>query len=132
MRDIREKILPAIVLAGADHAGDDETGTAVDMQGFNSCAFFMEVGTITGTGAVTPVMEECDTVDGTYTTVGAEDIIADDRPLEALESGVNKRFGYAGIKRFVRPATVVTGTISAATYSIIAVQGDPSSTPTDY
>lgn len=134
MRDIREKILPSTVLASADHTTNDKNSTSVDMQGFNALAFFMEVGTITGTGSVTPKLQVSDN-NSDWEDAPVADLISDlgdGVALAALESDTNVRFGYAGIRRYVRVATTVAGTISAQTFGIIAVRGEPNVTPTSF
>ncbi len=133
MRDIRENILPATLLQSDDHVGAGQNSDSVDMQGFNACAFFMEVGTITGTGSVTPKLQESDD-DSAWTDVPNRSLVADNYEdgIPALESGVNARFGYAGNKRYVRVVTTVEGTVTASTYNVLSVQGEPTRTPTEF
>lgn len=133
MRDIREKILPATLLQSADHVAEDMESSSVDMQGFNACAFFMEVGTITTTGSVLPKIEVSDD-DATFEDAPLTDLISDvgdGNALAALVTDTNVRFGYAGIRRYARVATTAL-TTTAQTFNVIAVQGEPSITPTTF
>lgn len=133
MRDIREQILPATVLASADHTTNDKETASVDMQGFNSLAFFMEVGTITTTGSVLPKLEVSDD-DITFEDAPLADLISDAGDgvaVPALVTDVNVRFGYAGIRRYVRVATTAV-TTTAQTFGVLAIQGEPAITPTSF
>lgn len=132
MRDIRQSILPATLLQSADHAGNGKTSDSIDMRGFNAVAFFMEVGTITGNGSVTPKIQVSDD-NANWEDAPLVDIVTDDEAaIPKLVTGENVRFGYAGIRRYVRVVTTVVATISASTYNVISVQGEPSTTPTDF
>ena len=131
MRDLREQILPATVLASADHTTTNKVSASIDMQGFNAAAFFMEVGTITTTGSVLPKLQES-VDDSVWTDVVLADLISDQGDgvaLAALVTDTNVRFGYAGIQRYVRVATTAV-TTTAQTFGILAVQGEPATTPT--
>jgi hypothetical protein len=131
MRDIREQILPGTVLASADHTTNDKVSSSVDMQGFNAVAFFMEVGTITTTGSVKPKLEVSDN-DSDWEDAPLTDLITDagdGNPVPDLVTDTNVRFGYSGIRRYVRVATTAV-TTTAQTFGILAVQAEPATTPT--
>lgn len=96
------------------------TGGAVDLGMHNGCVVVVTSGTITD-GTHTFSMEECDTVGGSYSAVGAADIIP-----AASGSGANgcvfdttsthdsavQVFGYRGTKEFVKVVCTVTGSPS--------------------
>jgi hypothetical protein len=133
MRDIREAILPATVLASADHTTTNQTSASVDMLGFNAVAFFMEVGTITTTGSVKPKLEVSDN-DSDWDDAPLTDLISDagdGNAVPDLVTDTNVRFGYAGISRYVRVATTAV-TTTAQTFGIVAVQAEPATTPTSF
>jgi hypothetical protein len=133
MRDIREQILPGTVLASADHTTTNKVSTSVDMRGFNSVAFFMEVGTITTTGSVKPKLEVSDD-NSNWADAPLTDLITDagdGNPVPDLVTDTNVRFGYSGISRYVRAATTAV-TTTAQTFGILVVQGEPAQTPTSF
>lgn len=133
MRDIRESILVATLIVAADHVADSEVSASVDMQGFNACAFFMEVGTITTTGSVKPKLEVSDN-DSDWEDAPLTDLISDagdGNPVPDLVTDTNVRFGYSGIRRYVRVATTAV-TTTAQTFGVVAVQGEPATTPTSF
>jgi hypothetical protein len=133
MKDIREKILPKTLLVSADHTSNSRNSSSVDMRGFGAVAFFMEVGTITGNGSVTPKIQVSDD-DTNWEDAPLADVVyaSDETAIPKLATNVNVRFGYAGIRRYVRVATTVVATISASTYSILSVRGEPDMTPTTF
>jgi len=86
------KPLLAETVAGAG------SSTAVDMQGFRGLAFVTSA-TVNQTAPV--VVEECDTVGGTYTTVATDQVIGTPAIQLAADTEPQK-LGYVGYKRFVR------------------------------
>ena len=94
------KPLLAETVAGAG------SSTPVDMQGFRGLAF-VTTATVNQTAAV--VVEESDTVGGTYTPVVADQLIGVPAVQLAADTEPQK-IGYVGYKRFVR-LTNTDGTI---------------------
>lgn len=70
-----------------------EGGVVIDTLGFESLTVAAASGTIT--------LTECDTADGTFTTVSDEDLI---KPAKTAASGAAVKVGYRGHKQFVKIA----------------------------
>ncbi len=121
MRDLKSNINVSTALASADHTDTDQDSAEVDLQGYNSVAFVLEVGTITGAGTVTPTLEESDTSGSGYTTVADNEVVG---TFTDLATDTNQKVSYNGIKQYVRLSTTVTGVISAATYGVLEVRGN--------
>ena len=124
MRDLKSNINAETVLASADHVAVAQTSTGLDLKGYNSVAFIIEVGTITG-GSVTPKLQESSD-NSTWTDVDALEVVG---TLSALATNTNQKVSYNGIKRYVRVATTIVATVTAATYGVIGVRGNPAEAP---
>lgn len=99
-------------------------GTAIDTDGFGSLTIAL-IGTTVG--SVTPVLTDCDTVDGTYATVASEYVIADKKTAIAT-AGDPYSIGYNGKHRFVKFAL---GSEEQSSATIVAVLGNPKTAPID-
>lgn len=125
MRDLKSDILvTALDVTPTDNVGGF-TSTAIDMQGYNSLAVSVDVGTITTTGSLNLKLQDCDTVGGTYVDVPAEHL---DGSLVAFATGVDQSVGYVGVKRFVKVVSVEVD-VTVAQFNVIAVQGNPAQSP---
>jgi hypothetical protein len=74
------------------------SSTAVDMQGFRGVAF---ITSATVNQTVLAVMQECDTVGGTYTDVPADQIVGANA-LQLAADAEPQKLAYVGYKQFVR------------------------------
>lgn len=126
MRDLKNNIEAATVLASTDHTSTEKDSAEVDLLGFDAVAFTVEVGTITGAGSVTPAIEESDVSGSGFTLAAAGDVIG---VGTALVSDVNQKLSYVGSKRFVRLSTTVVATITASTYGVLSVVALPHDAP---
>jgi hypothetical protein len=122
MRDLKSNINATTALVSADYAGSDQDSAEVDLQGYDSVAFILEVGTITATGTVTPALEHSDTSGSGFEAVPANEVVGE---LADLATDTNQKVSYNGIKRYVRLSTTETGTVTAATYGVLEVRGRP-------
>lgn len=104
-------------------------GSAIDLQGYESCTFVMEAGAITD-GDYTLVLEESSTgsFGGEETAVADTDLIG----TEALASFTADdddhkvgTVGYIGSQRYVRATVVSTSTSTGATIGVLAILGRP-------
>lgn len=123
-------IKPTVVVAAAATTAATVTSDAVDMAGWESLEFYVEVVTWTG-GVYTFSMTECDTLGGTYTAVAAGDIATTAAWDGTLKTGVAAksvlRAEYRGTKEFVK--CVGTGTATpSANFGVLALQGFPRDT----
>lgn len=131
-RDLVNRISPASTMVPQTVTGA-VNGTGVDLQGFDSAVFSVNIGALTG--SATPVInvraEESDD-NSTFTAVAAADL--DGGLLAAVATGadatVQKR-GYLGSKRYVRVAVPsVSGTSPSAPISASVIRGHPHLLPT--
>ena len=112
--DVAESIRPQVASGAVN-------GETVDTRGFDSVAFAVSVGAITGTGGdATVTIEESDD-DSTWTDVADADIIGTEPTLAANTA---YQFGYSGNARYVR-AVFGLGTETDVAVSAIAVNGHP-------
>lgn len=99
-------------------------GTAIDTEGFGSLTIALLGTTV---GAVTPVLTDCDTINGTYETVAPEYVIADAKTAIAT-AGEPYSIGYNGKHRFVK---IALGEDEQADATLVAVLGNPKVAPID-
>ncbi|MEM1287130.1 MAG: hypothetical protein AAGH60_02135 [Pseudomonadota bacterium] len=107
-----QTVAPAVLTANA-------TGSAIDLQGFESATLVVNTGAVAGSGDFSIKLQESDTTSGgDFTDVAAAHLIG---TLPAtLEADSVVKQGYAGHKRYLR--TLVTrnsGTSIAASATLI-------------
>ena len=114
---IASTILPIVV-----NNDTEGTGTAVDLQGFESATLIVHVGasgdTLSGTVLHTINLQHSDTTtSGDFTTVAAADCIGTNGVVidDPAEDDVILKIGYSGTKRYVRAFVDTTGTHSNGT-----------------
>jgi hypothetical protein len=96
-----------------------ETGTGVDLAGFDAAAVVITVGTATDTGFSFEV-QESDASGSGYTAVATADLDGTE-PTTAVAAAVTV-LGYHGIKRYVRVVATDTGT-GNADFGVAVVRG---------
>lgn len=111
-----------------------QTGTGVDLQGFESATVVVYAGTLTdGTYAIT--LEESDALGSGYAACAAEDVIDGDGDgtslptLAATDDNATVEIGYKGIKRFIRPVVTLAGITSGGAIGALVVRGRPRKAP---
>lgn len=124
--NVKAKRLISAVAIGATGTGKTSAITDGDRLGYQGVSFLFDYGTVTATNAVfTPLLTECDTTGGTFTSVADADML----PNSAGEAGaglgataarvsqvsknVVKQLDYTGAKRYVKvklSSTVTAGT----------------------
>lgn len=143
MRDLHSKFSAQRVISpvAIGTTGVGKTGKIIDRQGYESVEFLFDYGTVTATNAViTPVIKECDTTGGTFTSVadanllpqvGAEAAAALGQAAtrtSGVSKNVTKRAGYIGGKRYVQVS--ISSTVTAAPpIAVTAVLGNPLNGP---
>ncbi|MXN48801.1 hypothetical protein GR138_26740 [Shinella kummerowiae] len=124
MRDLVHNIGVVQSIAPADIAANTN-GSGVDLLGFDSVAFVVATGAITGSGAFTLKLQESDTDSG-YTDVDADHYQA---PVSGnLGAGTTAKVGYRGFKRWVRPV-LTKGSGTSIFASVIAIKGNAAERP---
>lgn len=117
--DVVESIAPAVYNA-------TETGTGVDLRGYDSAMLVIQTGTDTD-GTHAPAMEESDTLGSGYTAVAAADL---DGAYSANIAGATlERVGYKGSKRYIRMVVTTSGATTGIAYGAYVVRSNSSQTP---
>lgn len=125
MKDLFHNLSIAEALAGTNITGNTDTdGATVDMQGYESVMFAVQVGPYTDGDYEVVVEEAADDGTGSPDTWSA----VDDADLHGTESTLSQaeafKIGYRGIKRFVRIKITSTNVSTGAYLSALAVQGN--------
>jgi hypothetical protein len=134
MRDIHNsiRVLTAIPpkAVGTSGATNGSLSGVLDTKGYDSHEFVINYGVVGATGdSTTPVVLECATSGGTYTSVADTDLLGTEAaaamPAAARVSGSTQNFsakvGYRGTKRFLKIRLYglghATGIVSASLVS---------------
>jgi len=101
------------------------TGTAVDLQNYESAEILVDAGVITdGTHVIS--LTECATSGGTYTAVAAADLIGTPPTLTSTAGGSSvQKFGYKGSKRYLKVVSTVSGATTGGVYGACVVRSNP-------
>ena len=119
MRDLHKSIKVLVGIypraVGTTGSGNGVTSPALDRRGYESVEFVMSAGgSASAADTVTPVITECDTSGGTFTSVAAADLIGDETALTlATAAGQAKSVGYRGNKRYLKIKLYGVGTATA-------------------
>ena len=89
-------------------------GNVIDNAGYQSVLFDFSIGTRTD-GTFTPLIEDCDTVDGSFVAVDDAFLIGTEAAAALTASNTHKTVGYVGTKRFVKASFVSSGVSSGST-----------------
>ena len=127
MRDLVSQLNVVNNVRYGDHNAATVAAVSCDLRGYNGAMVHIDVGTMTGAGTFTPVLQE--SVDGSiWTDVAAAEIIGT-APV-ALTTDTDQQFGYNGAKRYIGIPVTKAATVSAANFGITIVLGRASSEPT--
>lgn len=130
MKDMHSSIsvLSAIYpqTAGTTGAANGRLSSVIDRKGYESVSFAMQRGvSAAATDTITPVVLECATSGGTYTSVADADLLGTEAGAVMLGSGgAAARIGYKGSKRYLKLRLYGVGTATAI-ISAAAVLGHP-------
>ena len=108
MKDMHKniKVLTAIYprAVGTTGAANGVTSPVIDRQGFETVEFVYQAGgSASAADTVTPVVLECATTGGTFTSVADADLIGDETAVtRTTAAGVQKSIGYRGNKRYLK------------------------------
>lgn len=132
MKDLHSniKVIQAITpqAVGTTGAANGKTSGVIDRQGYEAVEFIMSAGlSATVADTITPVVKECDTTGGTFTSVADEDLLGTEDPL-TLSAAASKSVGYRGNKRYLKFQLYGTGTATAIV-AAEAVLGSPNIAP---
>jgi hypothetical protein len=137
MKELHHNIKTSTALAPVTIDTDTTTeGEVIDTQGFGSTEFAISAGVLAD-GVFTAVLMESNTVDGggdmtSETEVVAADLVGDLPSLQnddGDDSGLTKKVGYKGSKRYVRLDIASTGTDDGGLISAIAIQDSARNAP---
>ncbi len=122
MKDLKDNVDLAVSIDPATY-NSDQTGTGVDLRGYDSAMAVVQSGALTD-GTHTPKMQESDD-DSTYTDVAAADLRGS---FANIAADSVQRVGYHGGKRYVRVFVTSSGT-TGAIYGSTIVRGHPHQAP---
>ncbi len=104
-------------------------GNVIDAAGYESLTFDNSIGTRTD-GTFTPLIEDCDTVDGSFVAVDDAFLNGTEAAAAIAASNTHSRIGYRGTKRFVKFSWVSSGVSSGSTgCKSSAILGHPKHAP---
>lgn len=126
MRDLASNIAVVSAVAPAVLTATN-TSSAIDLQGFDAVALFINTGAIAGSGNFTPKLQHSDTTEtGDFVDVPAAGLVG--TFPAALAASTAYKVGYVGGKRYVRSVlTLNSGTSIAA--SALIVKGNAAQLP---
>lgn len=126
MRDLASNIGAVLALAPAVQAAA-VNGLAIDLQGFESVAFVVNTGAISGDGDFGVKLQESDTDQSAdFTDVAAAQV--DTNAPATLAASSSFKLGYRGHKRFVRLAVTKAGGTNIAA-GAVAILGNAHQRP---
>lgn len=120
MRDLHSniRVTRAISPVALGTTGTGKTSVVLDRAGYDSVEFIIGVGTVTATNAtVTPVLKECATSNGSFTSVADADLLGTESAAgvaaaatrtSGTSKNVTKKLGYRGNKRYLTLGLVNT------------------------
>lgn len=133
MRDSLNQIKATSAFDYASRTATANGTNIIDMQGFDSCSFVVQLATVTTADAsnyftfTLQAGDASDLSDGA-TVTAATGLLGSNLVVNDVLSNKVGIMGYSGGKRYVRMVATETGTASAA-FSAVAVQGLPHVAP---
>lgn len=132
MRDMHNNItvLNAITpqAVGTTGIAGGKLSGVIDRRGFDTAEFIYQSGASASVAdTITPVVYECATTGGTFTSVADTDLLGTESPITLTAAGV-KKVGYQGRKPYLKLRLYGTGTATAIV-AASAVLGQPSRAP---
>jgi hypothetical protein len=128
-QDLYSFVSPAVVFGYTNPTGNS-TGlsSAVDIAGFESATILAHNFTAAGTTTVSYELRESDsTASGTFTAVADDNLIGleSDLGMTSGTTGVVRRIGYVGNKRYLAVAYTATAVQTGATFAVQCLRGHP-------
>lgn len=140
MRDLASNVIPSVMLGAAGHTAD-QNGTALDLQGYDSCLAIINPGiggiTFDTTNKIEFVAEHSDD-NSTFTAVAVSDLVG----FPNLTNGIVRSLiaahaapsvaevSYIGSKRYFRIRTDFSGTHGTGTpIAIVGLRGKAAGSP---
>lgn len=139
MRDLHNNLKPIRVLSPIALTTTIAAAVPpVNVATYQGCEFILSYGTRTTTGAsVTPVMKECSTSNGSFTSVADADMLGTEAAAgvvgaASLVSGTHKnvvtKIGYIGNNKWVKLLPTPAGSTSFIC-GVTAILGKPTNAP---
>lgn len=113
MKDLVNRIAAALSLLFAARTATTN-GTGVDLANCEGATILVQTGTITDGTHTISLQESDDNV--TFTNVAAADLIGTPPAITAPDDDKVFKFGYIGIKRYIRVVSTVAGTTTGGVY----------------
>lgn len=127
MRDLAANIATVPALVPAVKSSASETGSALDLQGFESAALVVNTGAIAGDGDFSIKLQESDTTTaGDFADIDPAHLVGEFP--ETLEASSTYRQGYIGHKRYLR-AVLTRDSGTSIALSAVLVKGHPHDRP---
>jgi hypothetical protein len=109
----------------------DTNGATVDTSGYESITYAIHVGTaMAGGGFNVTIEQDDDSGFGSGAAVSAAETIGTLPTISIGDTDKVYRVGSIGKERYQRIVLTETGTISGGTIGVVAILGNPKSTPT--
>lgn len=123
MKDLHSKIKQVNVITpaavGTTGIAGGKLSAVLDRAGYESVEFIFHSGASASVAdTITPLVYECDTTGGSFTSVANADLIGTETALTLAAAGQVGKIGYRGNKRYLKLRLYGTGTATA----IVAAQ----------
>lgn len=134
MKDMHSniKVLHAITpqAVGTSGIAGGKLSAVLDRRGYESAEFVFSYGTtVSAADTITPVVYECATTGGTFTSVADADLIPNTGEAAiALAAAGSSKIGYRGNKRYLKLRLYGTGHATGVVAASL-VLGDPNMAP---
>jgi hypothetical protein len=132
-KDLHSRLgLVAALMAASVADNTVQTGATVDLQGFESCTFAVQSGTLADADATFTVkLQHGDLANGSdMADVTAADLIGAAPVFSAAtDDNVARKVGYRGTKRYVRVVITPASNAAAAAFSALAILGHARNQP---
>lgn len=126
MRSLEPNIGAVAVIAPAVQSANN-TGTAIDLLGFESACLVVNTGAIDAAGDFSIKLQESDeTAGGTFADVATEHLTGG--APSTLEANSVYRLGYIGNRRYIRTVLTKAGGTSIALGAVL-IKGHPADAP---
>jgi hypothetical protein len=124
------KVVHAITpqAVGTTGIAGGKLSAVLDRQGYDSICFLYSSGASASVAdTITPVVYECATTGGSFTSVGADDLNGTEAAL-TLTAAKSGKVGYRGNKRYLKIRLYGTGTATAVVAATM-IGGNPENGP---
>ena len=131
VKDLHNNIFTERALNMAAISSDITTvGNVIDMQGYDSVEFVLELGVVTD-GDYSLILTEATTSGGSYTAVADTDLVGTEPAFTAdTDDQALGRVGYIGNNQFLKATILSANTTTGCTAAVLAIKGNKNDAPT--